>query len=409
MILAFNGDLESRLAIHWLVHERGYEVITLSLNLGQEQQWQELGELALELGAVAARVIDSRELFVQRFAIPVLQAGAIYQKSCYLGSALARYVIAEELVNLAGEEGCTAVSHCGASKGNDQVRLETAIAALNPDLKVVAPVRLWHLRTLEDKISYARRNNLPIEEPSSESISIDQNLWGVSIYLHDLHDAWTAPPDNAYVMTRAPDQAPAKSQDLTIAFEAGIPISLDGRQWEPVALVRELNGLAGKYGIGRSDVVEDRLFGIKSREIYEAPAACLLQTGYRELESLVLSRELRQFKEIASQRYAELAYTGLWFHDLRYGLDALFRQTVGKVSGEVRFRLHPGYFSVLGRRSPHSLFDSALANQSNLEMFEDKWAEGFTTLWTLSSRMAGRRHASGGETVNDGKPRESKM
>src|SRR5207244_1352118 len=255
-ILAFNGDLESRLALHWLVHERGYEVLTLSINLGQEVYLEPLGELALELGAVAAQVIDGREAFLRDFAFPVLQADAVYQSSCFLGSALARYLIAQELVSLAHEEGCGSVAHSAASKGNDQVRMETAIAAQDPRLEVLAPVRQWNLKNLTDKLTYARRRRLPIEAPSGGAVAIDRNLWGVSLYLSDLADSWQEPPSEAFVLTQAPEKAPDQPEVLTLGFDAGVPCSLNDRAMDLLPLVRELNRLGGEHGIGRSDVVE---------------------------------------------------------------------------------------------------------------------------------------------------------
>jgi argininosuccinate synthase len=390
-IFAFNGDLESRLALHWLVHECGYDVIALSLNLGQEIYLEPLGELALELGATSAQVIDRREAFLRDFALPVLQADAVYQASCFLGSALGRYVIAQELVRVAHEEGCESVAHSAATKGNDQVRMETAIAAQDPRLTVLAPVRRWNLRTLEDKLNYARRRRLPIEEPKDRPATKDRNLWGVSIYLNDLVDSWQAPPDDIFTLTRTPEAAPDRPTDVVIGFEGGLPTSLNEAALEPMPLVRELNRIGGENAIGRSDVVEDRLFGIKSREFYEAPAPTVLLTAHRDLESLVHSRELIQLKETLSRRYAELVYMGLWFHDLRRSLQGFFEQTQRYVTGEVRLRLYKGSCGVLGRRSPHSLYDSRLASQWNQEWFDSQWAQGFTSLWTLPSRLAAGR------------------
>lgn len=390
-IFAFNGDLESRLALHWLAHERSYEVLALSINLGQEVYLEPLGELALELGAASAQVIDRRKEFLTDFAFPALQAGAVYQSSCFLGSALGRYVIARELVRVAHAEGSRIVAHSAASKGNDQVRMETAIGALDPNLQVLAPVRQWNLRTLEDKLNYARRRRLPIEEPATKPVTCDRNLWGASLYLDELLDSWQPPPPNACTMTRDPEQAPNEAAELTVGFEAGVPCRLDGRPMAPVPLVRELNRLGGEHGIGRTDVIEDRLFGIKSRELYEAPAATMLLMAHRDLESLVQSRELIQLKESLSRRFGELVYTGLWFHDLRRSLQGFFEQTQRYVTGEVRLKLYKGSCSVQGRRSPHSLYDGRLATQSNLEWFDDKWAQGFTSLWTLPSRLAARQ------------------
>jgi argininosuccinate synthase len=390
-ILAFNGDLESRLALHWLVHERGYEVVTLSITLGQEVYLEPLGELALELGARAAQVIDRREAFLQDFALPLLQADAVYQSSCFLGSALGRYVIAREMVRLAHEEGYTSVAHSAASKGNDQVRMETAIAALDPKLEVLAPVRQWNLRTPADKLNYARRRRLPVEEPTARGLTIDRNLWGASIYLHDLVDSWEEAPAGVYTMTRPAEQAPDLPAVITLGFDGGIPSSLDGREMTPLDLVRELNRLGGEHGIGRSDVVEDRLFGIKSREFYEAPTPTILLAAHRDLESLVHSREMIPLREFLSRRYAELVYMGWWFHDLRRSLQGFFQHTQLYVTGEVRLKLFKGSCSVLGRRSPHSLYDSRLASQSNQDWFDSRWAQGFTSLWTLPSRLAAQQ------------------
>lgn len=390
-ILAFNGDLESRLALHWLVHERGYEVITLSLNLGQEVYLEPLGELALELGATAAQVLDRREKFLYEFALPVLQADAVYQASCFLGSALARYVIAQELVRAANDEGCDTVAHAAASKGNDQVRMETAIAAQNPRLHVLAPVRDWNLKNLADKLRYARNRGIPIDDPGDGQRAVDRNLWGVSIYLAGLTDSWQEPPADAFVLTRPPEQAPDTPATVTIGFEAGTPSSLDGKAMPLLPLVRELNRIGGEHGIGRSDVVEDRMFGIKSREFYEVPTPTLLLAAHRELQCLVHSREMINAREVLGRRYAELVYMGLWFNDLRRALQGFFHETQRLVTGEVRLKLYKGSYTVLGRQSPHSLYDSRLANQSNLEFFDNKWAQGFTSLWALPTRVAARQ------------------
>jgi len=396
IIFAFNGDLESRLALYWLVHERGYEVVSLSINLGQEVYLEPLGELALELGATAAQVIDCREVFLRDFALPILQADAVYQQSCFLGSALGRYLIAQELVRVAHEEGCPRVAHSAASKGNDQVRMETALAAQDPQMEVVVPVRLWNLRTLEEKLNYAERRRLPVEDSKkSRAISVDRNLWGASLYLNDLPDAWTEPPADVYTMTVSPEKAPDKPLVITVGFEAGVPSSLNGTAMPLLPLVRELNRVGGEHGIGRSDVIEDRLLGVKSREFYETPTPTLLMTAHLDLESLVHSRELTQLKQFLSRRYAELVFTGLWFHDLRRSLDGFFQQTQRYVTGEVKLKLYKGSCSVLGRRSPHGLYDSRLANQANLSWLDNQWAEGITSLWTLPARIAARHQQEG--------------
>lgn len=393
--MAFNGDLEARLALHWLVHERGQEVITLSINLGQEKYLEPLGEVALELGATAAQVIDRREAFLSDFCFPVLQAGAVYQQSCFLGAALARYLIAQELVRVAREEGCSTVAHAAASKGNDQVRMETALAAQDPKLRVLAPVREWNLKNFDDKMNYARKRSLPVDEPQDAPLAIDRNLWGVSLFLNDIPDSWQEPPPGAFVLTRPPELAPSEPAIITIGFEAGIPVSLNEERLEPLPLVRTLNKLGGMHGIGRSDVVEDRMLGIKSREIYEVPTPTILWTAHRDLESLVHSKEMVQLREPLSRRYAELVYMGLWFHDARRALQKFMDETQRLVTGQVRLKLLKGSCAVLGRRSPHSLYDSRLANQTNLEFFDNQWAQGFTSLWALQSRLAARQQEAG--------------
>lgn len=388
IILAFNGDLESRLALHWLVNERGYEVITLSINLGQEIYLEPLGEIALELGATAAQVIDRREMFLRDFCLPVLQANAVYETSCFLGSALARYLIAQELVRLAHDEGIDTVAHAAASKGNDQVRMETSVAVQDPKLKVLAPVREWNLKNMEEKLTYARRRRLPIEEPQEGPVVVDRNLWGVSVYLTSLVDSWSPPPRGCFVLTRDPEQAPDEPAEVIIGFEKGVPVSLNGTSLDLLKLVRELNRLGGEHGVGRCDVVEDRLFGIKSREFYEAPTPLILMTAHKELESLVQSRETIFQRETLSRRYAELVYMGMWFHETRQALQAFFTEAQKLVTGEVRLKLFKGGCAVMGRRSPHSLYDSRLANQTNLELFDNQWAKGFTSLWALPARVA---------------------
>jgi len=397
VIFAFNGDLESRLALHWLVHERGHQVVSLSINLGQEVYLEPLGELALELGATAAQVIDRRKVFLKDFAFPVLQADAVYQASCFLGSALARYVIAQELVRLAHDEGCDVVAHAAASKGNDQVRMETAIAGQAPHVKVLAPVREWNLKNLDDKLKYARKRRLPIDDAKESAVMVDRNLWGASLYFTGVADAWHDLPAESYVLTRPLEQTPNEPAVLTIGFEAGLPASLNGSAMESIALVRELNRIGGEHGIGRSDVVEDRLFGIKSREVYEAPAATLLLMAHRDLEALVHSKEMHQIRYSLSGRFAELVYMGQWFHDARRALSSFFQEAQRVVTGEVRMKLCKGSVTILGRQSPLSLYDSRLANQTNLELFDNQWAPGFTSLYTLQARLAARQHVERSE------------
>jgi argininosuccinate synthase len=385
--------LESRLALHWLVHERGYEVIALSMNLGQGVYLEPLGELACELGAASAQVVDRRLEFVRDFALPVLQAGALYQANCFLGSALARYVVARELVRVGRDEGCDSVAHSAASRGNDQVRMETAIAALAPELRVLAPVREWNLKSVEDKWNFARRWRIPIEEVTDRTVRVDRNLWGNSTYVEGLNDPWDQAPEKVFTITQDPEQAPSDPETCALAFETGTPTHLNGQKMDLLSLVRALNHLGGKHGIGRRDVVEDLLFGLKSREFYEAPTPTLLLTAHRSLEALVQSKELIQVKELLGSRYAELVYAGLWFNDLRHALQGFFDQTQRYVTGEVRLKLYKGSCTVLGRRSPHSLYDGRLADQRNLEWLDSPWTKEMTSLWTLPSRLGARRQS----------------
>jgi argininosuccinate synthase len=399
-IFAFNGDLESCLALHWLVHERGWDVVALSINLGQEVYLEPLGELALELGASAAQVVDRRREFLTDFALPVLQAGAVYQEGYFLGAALARYVIARELVSVAHEQGCDRVAHAAAFKGNDQVRMETALATLDPQLEVVAPVRQWGLRTLEDKLNYARRRRLPVEEPRPQPVVIDRNLWGACAFVEGLVDPWEEPPPEVFTLTRAPEQAPDQPALVTLGFNSGVPVALNEQRMELVPLVRELNRLGGDHGIGRRDVIEDQLLGIKSRQIYEAPAPFLLRLAYRELESLVHSRELLQTKESLSRRYAALVYAGQWFGDVRRALQGFVDKAQRHVTGDVRLRLYKGSSRVVGRRSPHSLYDGRLASQSNLDWMEGTRGSVVTVPWSQPDRLAAWRQS--GETTEGG-------
>lgn len=394
IILAFNGDLESRLALHWLAHEHGHEVVTLSINLGQGIYLEPLGELALELGAAGAHIIDRQNEFLRDFALPLLQAGAVYQSGCFLGSALSRYLVARELVHMAHAQGCRTVAHSSATQGNDQFRLESALAAQDPGLQVIAPVREWNLRTRQDRLDYARRRRLPVEEQSGRQVTTDRNLWGASIYLADLLDPGDEPPPDIYTLTCSPEQAPSVPVVLTIGFKEGVPCRLNGQTLEPLPLVRELNRLGGEHGVGRSDVMEDRLFGIKSREFYETPAPTLLRTAHRDLESLVHSRELIQQKEALSRRYAELVYSGQWFHDLRRALQGFVEHTQRFVTGDVRLKLYKGTGAVLGRRSPHSLYDGRLLSTAENQVLDQQWAQAFSALCSMPIRLAARQQPS---------------
>lgn len=404
VVFAFNGDLESRLALHWLVHEQGYEVVAFSANLGQGIFLEQLGEIALELGATAAHLIDLRESFLREFCLPTLQADALYESSYFLGSALARYAIAKELVRLAHEEGCRSVAHSAASKGNAQVRLETAVAAQDPRLEMLAPVRQWPLRTLEEKLNYARRRRLPVEEPQGRQLTVDRNLWGVSLFLDDLVDSWQSPPSDIFQITRSPEQAVDQPLELELGFEAGLPCRLNGQVKGFLPLVIELNRIGGEHAIGRNDVVEDRLFGLKSREIYEAPGPAILLAAHQAIQSLVHSREMITLKDTLSRLYAEEVYRGLWYGDLRRSLQGFIAETQRYVTGDARLKLYRGTCTVLGRRSPYSLYDPRLTSRSNQEFFESHWSQDIASLWTLPARLAARQQQARPEHGEAGWP-----
>lgn len=390
VVFAFNGDLESRLALYWLAREEGHEVIAFAANLGQEVYLEPLGELALELGAVAAQVIDLRENLLREFCLPTLQADAVYQGAYFLGTALGRYAIAKEMVRLAHEEGCRIVAHSAASNGNAQVRMEAAIMSQDPDLQILAPVRYWSLRSYQDKITYARKRRLPVPESDGRPVSVDRNLWGVSLYLDELLDAWQAPPPHIFQITKSPEDAPNTPEEITISFEHGEPTQLNGKKYPLLTLVQELNRLGGEHGIGRTDVVEDRLFGTKSREIYEAPAPTILLTAHRALESLVHSRELIRLRDNLSREFAELVYNGQWFTDTRCALQQLVQETQRFVTGDVRLKLYKGSAVVLGRRSPYSLYDPNLASRTNQAIVTGDIRD-IANLWLIPARLAARQ------------------
>ncbi|MDW7994198.1 MAG: argininosuccinate synthase [Gemmatales bacterium] len=390
VLFAFNGDLESRLALYWLAREQGHEVIALSVNLGQGIYLEPLGELALDLGAVSAKVVDLRESFLRDFCLPTLQADAVYQGGYFLGTALGRYAIAQEMVRLAHEEGCRIVAHSAAGNGNAQVRLESAIVYQDPNLEILAPVRHWPWRTYQEKVEYARKRRLPIPESQGSPLSVDRNLWGVSLYLDELLDAWQSPPPHIFQITRAPEEAPDKPLEITLTFERGEPTHLDGKPYPLLTLVETLNRLGGEHGVGRTDVVEDRLFGTKSREVYEAPAPTILLTAHRALESLVHSRELIRLRETTSREFAELVYDGKWFTDERQALQQLVSETQRFVTGDVRLKLYKGSVTVVGRRSPYSLYDPALASRTNQAILTSD-VRDIANLWLIPARLAARQ------------------
>jgi len=386
VVLAYSGGLDTSVAVPWLRETRGCEVVTLTVDIGGGAKPDVILARALSGGATRALAVDAREAFVTDYVWPALQAGALYQGIYPLATALARPLIARLLVEAAHEVGATAVAHGCTGKGNDQVRFDVAVAALDPALTVIAPMRVGMGMNRDEEVAYARAHGIEIEAGPESPYSIDLNLWGRSVEAGVLEDPWVAPPADAFAWTRDPADAPRESTEVVIGFASGIPVSLDGSHLGGVEIVERLNELAGMHGIGRIDHVEDRLVGIKSRELYEAPAAVVLHQAHAALEQLTLSRELLAFKRQVADRLATLAYDGLWFSELARALRAFVTWTQGAVTGEVRLRLSAGSASVVGRRSPNSLYDLGLASYGGEDRFDHEAAVGFISIWGLPIR-----------------------
>lgn len=385
-VLAFSGGLDTTVAVHWLTHTRGFDVTTLSADLGETVDTEVLQRRAVGAGATAAHVVDAKELFVNNFVWPTLQAGALYQGVYPLATALGRPLIARLLVEVAGEVGAAAVAHGCTAKGNDQVRFDVAVGALAPGLEVVAPLREWRMGR-SDEIAYAAEHGLAITATKESPYSVDANLWGRSVETGVLEDPWAEPPEDVYAWTTEPGLAPAEGLELVISFEGGIPTAVDGTAMASSQLVAELNLRAGAQGVGRIDHVEDRLVGIKSREVYEAPAAAVLSAAQRALESLALPRDVLRFKRLVADEWAQLTYDGLWFSALRQSLGAFVASTQGFVTGDVRLRLRQGAITLLGRTSPTSLYRRDLATYELAgDSFRHQAAEGFLTIFGLPLR-----------------------
>jgi argininosuccinate synthase len=379
VVLAYSGGLDTSVAVKWLQEERGVEVIALAADVGQGGDFDAVRERALAAGAVEALVADCREEYARDYVGPALKANALYEGRYPLVSALSRPVIAKHLVAAAREHGADGIAHGCTGKGNDQVRFEVSVRALNPDLEILAPVRTWGM-TREDAIHYAYDHAIPITVTKEKVYSIDDNLWGRAIECGEMEDPWATPPPGVWQMT-VPTATDAR--EVVIAFDAGVPVSVDGRSLPMHELVTELNELVGSYGWGRIDMVENRRVGIKSRETYECPAALALIMAHTDLESITLERDLAREKARLEPRYAELIYDGLWFSPLKQALDAFVDQSQRFVTGEVRLLLEPNSCRVVGRRSEHSLYDYDLATYDAADAFRHSDAEGFVRLWGL--------------------------
>jgi argininosuccinate synthase len=385
IVLAYSGGLDTSIAIRWL-KDKGFDIIACLVDVGQKADFKKAKAKAKRIGALRVYVIDAKDEFVRDFIFPALKANAVYEGKYLLATALSRPLIAKALATVAAKEGARFVGHGCTGKGNDQVRIEVSLAALARNLEIIAPVRIWDFASRQAQIRYAKKHGIPVTATKKSPYSLDENLWGVSIECGVLENPGTEPPKDAYQMTRDPQDTPNRPAYITIGFKKGIPVSINQRAYTPVGLISRLNTVGSLHGVGRSDMIENRLVGIKSREIYEAPAAQILHTAHRELDALVLDRELAHFKDMVSLKYAELIYYGLWYGPLRKALDRFVAYTQDVVTGDVRLKLYKGSISVVGRTSGFSLYDEALATYSSGDSFDHKAAEGFIKIWGLPYR-----------------------
>ena len=382
VVLAYSGGLDTSVAVRWLV-DKGYDVVAYMADVGQGGNFSKLKKRALSAGASKVVIQDLKKEFAEDFVFKALKSGAVYESKYLLATALSRPIIAKGLVEVAKKEKAGSIAHGCTGKGNDQVRFEVTIMALAPELEIIAPLREWNMFSREEEIEYAKEKNIEIDITKKSPYSLDQNIWGISIECGVLEDPWQEPPCDAYKMTVDPKKAPNKPKYLEIEFKNGIPVKLNGKKYQAVDLIEKLNKIGGANGIGRTDLVENRLVGIKSREIYESPAGWILHKAHKELESLVLDRELLHFKEGISLKYAELVYYGLYFTPLKKALDAFIESTQKKVTGVVKVKLLKGVINIAGRKSPYSLYKKEMATYEAGDKFDRSIAEGFIKVWGM--------------------------
>jgi len=387
VVLAFSGGLDTSVMVKWLQEKYGYDVVTLTLDLGQGKDLKKVEEKAWSLGVVNHYSIDAREEFINDYVVPAIKANALYMDAYPISSSLSRPLIASKLVEVAELEGAEAVAHGCSGKGNDQVRFDITIKALNPKLKIIAPVREWNM-TRDREIEYAKEHGIPIPATVDSPYSIDQNLWGRSIECGVLEYPEKEPPEEIYEWTVPPEKAPDEAEYITIGFEEGVPISLNGEEMTTLELVEKVKTIAGRHGVGRIDHIEDRIVGLKSREVYECPAAITILKAHFDLEKMVLTRHEKLFKRIVDHEWAYLVYAGLWMDPLKEALDAFIDKTQERVTGEVTLKLYKGSAHVVGRSSPYSLYDLNLATYDISSTFDQTAAVGFIELWGLPTVTA---------------------
>ncbi len=391
IVLAYSGGVDTSVAIKYLKDKYNAEIIAYTSDVGQPEDPSLLKEKAIKTGASGFYFQDLRKKFVEDYITPALKAGALYQGKYPLATALSRPLIGEGLAEIARKEKADALSHGCTGKGNDQVRLELAFKYLVPEMKVIAPLREWEFKSREEEIEYALQNNIPVPVKKEKPYSIDWNLWGISIECGELEDPWSEPPADVYQITTPPEKAPSQPEYVTIGFEKGIPVSLNGEKRSFMEIIETLTEIGGRNGIGRIDMVEDRLVGIKSREIYEAPAASILHEAHMELEKLVFPKELYDLKTYVSNHYSKIIYFGQWFSQTRKCLDSFVDESQKFVTGDVRLKLYRGNIIMAGRRSPFSLYSEKLATYTENDIFDHKAAGGFIEIFGLPSKLEGSR------------------
>jgi len=383
IVLAYSGGLDTSVAIKWLQEKYNADIVTLTVDLGQQEDFRSIEEKAYKIGAVKHYTIDAKEEFVKDYIFPAIKANAMYEEKYPVSTALGRPLIAKKLVEVAHREGADAVAHGCTGKGNDQLRIEISAKALDPSLTVLAPTRDWGM-SRDQEIEYANRHGIPVSK-AAKKYSIDQNLWGRSIESGPLENPWNAPEDDVWEWTTAPERAPDKPTFLEITFEDGVPVKVDGKSYDPVALIQHINRVAGSNGIGRIDHMEDRIVGIKSRETYECPAAVTIIEAHKDLEKLVLNRRELSFKKLVDDKWTFMVYAGLWEDPLREDLEAFIKKTNERVEGRVRLRLYKGSAMVVGRESPYSVYDFKTATYDSSSTFDQTLSRGFVPLWGLQT------------------------
>ena len=382
VVLAYSGGLDTSVCVRWLA-DRGYRVIAFMADVGQGEALARLSKRARTAGASDVIIRDLREEFARDYVVPALKAHAVYEGRYLLATALSRPLIAKHLVDIAHRKHASAVAHGCTGKGNDQIRFEVTARALDPALEIIAPVRQWEFRSRQEQIAYATRHGISVDVTAKNPYSIDRNLWGLSVEAGALEDPWQEPPLDSFRMIRPPERAPAHGAHVVVDFDRGVPVRLNGKRMPLVTLIQRLNRIGAEHGVGRTDLIESRVVGIKSREVYEAPAATILFEAHAELERMVLDRDLLHVKQAVALKYAELVYAGLWVTPLKSALDAFVDQTQRRVSGAVRLKVFKGSCQVVGRTSPHALYRRHLATYGAEDRFDQRAAEGFIKLWGL--------------------------